>query len=205
MRLKTLDFMVVALDKSPETIQAARQLGLDAVLSDFIDYDATSFEVILFTHSLHHIHPLSKALDHAYALLKPSGLLIAEEFAVEIADRETTRWNYEIQSLLEAAELLTPEENQHSWPDDPLERWKAEHAETPPLHSGDTMLREIRSRFEPIQILEAPYLWRYIYGRLEKDTKGYRLGKQVLDLEQKRIHDGAIRPVGLRIVVRRAK
>jgi 2-polyprenyl-3-methyl-5-hydroxy-6-metoxy-1,4-benzoquinol methylase len=193
---------VTALDRSAEAVRIARGRGLKAVESDFFDYREGTFDVVLFTRSLHHLEMPARALDHARSLLEPRGLVIAEEFAIEHMDRDTARWFFELRSLLEAAAMLPPEESTELAASNPLERWYALHAAEQPLHSGEDMLLAMGSRLEMIDHRRVPYLYRSICDRIEQSDRGIRVGQWVLELESLRISERTLRPVGLRMTAR---
>jgi 2-polyprenyl-3-methyl-5-hydroxy-6-metoxy-1,4-benzoquinol methylase len=49
---------VIALDSDAAVIEQARQLGIDARVAVWPDFEEASFDAILFTRSLHHITDL---------------------------------------------------------------------------------------------------------------------------------------------------
>ncbi len=59
-------------------VHARDHLGLDVRAGDFLQLDLPSspFEAIIFWHSLEHFADPMRALDRAYGLLKPGGLLV---------------------------------------------------------------------------------------------------------------------------------
>src|SRR5207247_2535935 len=70
------------------------------------DFDQGQFDAVLFTRSLHHIHPLDEAVRHAADCLANGGRIIVEDFAYECADEQTLRWFKSAIHLLEAASAL---------------------------------------------------------------------------------------------------
>lgn len=194
---------VTALDKSAEMVQAARRKGLRAVEGDFLLYHDSPFEVLIFSRSLHHIHPLDEALDRARALLAPGGLALFEEFAHDLVDRPTARWLYDTASLLEAAGLLQAREWDCPQVADPLERWREEKHFDPPLHTGAAMQAGIRARFEWIEGAEAPYLYRHLVDRLVPGERGPVVARRLLPIESRLIAERVIRAIGVRMAARR--
>src|SRR5205814_6869679 len=97
---------VVAIDSDHDSVVAARQLGVDASVATWPDFDDGNFYAILFTRSLHHIHPLDQALRRAVDSLANGGRIIVEDFAYESADEQTLRWFTSAIHLLEAASAL---------------------------------------------------------------------------------------------------
>src|SRR2546421_12850364 len=82
-RLLDAGYALTAIDGAPEAIEKARARGVPAVESDFLAYQGGPFDALLFTRSLHHIHPLAAAAEHAARLLAPGGALGLDEFALE--------------------------------------------------------------------------------------------------------------------------
>ncbi len=203
-RLQARGFHVTALDRSAEDVAAARARGVHAIEADFLSYQGEPFDAILFARSLHHLEALAKVMHRVHALLTADGLLVAEEFAVERADRDTARWFYELRSLLEAAGLMPPDA-EGAMAANPLERWYAEHEKEHPLHAGEDMLMAIASRFEIARHEEAPYLYRYVCDRIETSVRGLRVAHWVLELESLRIAERSLRATGLRVVARKGR
>ncbi len=198
-RLLDLGFSVAAVDRDPDAVRAARDRGVPAVEADFLTFRGGPFDAVLFTRSLHHIHPLELALDRAHALLAPGGTLLAEEFAVDQIDRDTARWYYDAQALLEAFDLLKPDPDAPVGVTDPVERWRVEHVHEPPLHGGRAMLAAIRDRFKVASASDAPYLYRYLCARLR--DPGF--APRIFELERRRVDASAVRALGLRLVAGR--
>jgi SAM-dependent methyltransferase len=204
-RLRSSGHRVVALDRAPSA--AAEDSGEDAVIvKDFLEYEDPSqdvdgpFDALLFTRSLHHVHPLTEALQRAWSLLRPGGLLIADEFACERMDHPTAEWLYHLRAVLEACGCLCPE---GAAPGGPLERWRAQHYHEPPLNEGDAMSREIRERFATVSERPVAYLYRYAYRWLETEPLASRVALQVLEMEAGLLRRRAIRALGLQVVARK--
>jgi len=203
--LHALGFAVKALDTEEEAVLLTRARGVDAVRADFVAFeDLRPFDVVLFSRSLHHLHPLDAALDHARSLLRPGGLLVLEEFSVESADLAAAVFYYDTLAVLEAAGIVGTD------PDDdalrglpPLERWAEEHRHDPPLHGGDAMRRSVEARFRITRDEKAPYLYRTACARAGETAAALRAVEALLDLERVRVEQNAIGGVGLRIVATR--
>src|SRR5438046_659506 len=130
-------FEVSALDRDvrPELQGAASQNPkLHVVQEDFLNFRVDDpknrFDAVLFARSLHHISPLHDALERALEVLRPGGVLLAEEFSLEAPDRETATFYYEALDLLSAAGFM---KSHGSSADEPLDRWQKDHEEDPPL------------------------------------------------------------------------
>jgi SAM-dependent methyltransferase len=97
---------VIAIDSDRDSVAAARRLGVDARVATWPDFDEGHFDAVLFTRSLHHIHPLDESVRHAAASLVEGGLIIVEDFAYESTDEKTLHWFSSAIRLLEATGLL---------------------------------------------------------------------------------------------------
>jgi SAM-dependent methyltransferase len=173
--------------------------GVRWVEADLLAFEDEPFDSVLFTRSLHHIHPLDRALDRAVHLLRPGGLLLVDEFDREAPDLGTARWYYEAQDLLVAAGLYDADHIHGEPEDDPGERWYAEHDHSPPLHTGGEMLAAISDRFTRLDTQRGPYLYRSIAARLEASQRGVKTASQLYGAETRRLQSAALVAVGLRI------
>jgi SAM-dependent methyltransferase len=202
VRLQSLGYAVTALDLAPEAIGHARAAGLDAVEADFLAYDAEPVDVVLFSRSLHHIHPLERAVARAAALTRPGGLVVGEEFARERIDAETAAWQADVEALLGEVGLLP--EIEGSPADDPLARWREHHSRhDPPLATGADMLAAIGWRFDLLHVDErVPYHYRYAADRLPDTGLGVRLARLLLEVERRRLSESSRPWAGLRFVAR---
>jgi SAM-dependent methyltransferase len=196
-------FAVTALDRSLAHLEARDTANVTFVERDFLEYEAEPFEAILFVASLHHIPDLDRAILRAHQLLLPGGLLLAEEFSVEAPDVHTARWYYEVQELLALGGLSSPQHHQHvhdSSAQSPQARWRDEHVETPPLHSGEAMAMAVKKRFSHLETTPGPFLYRHMCHGVEATAHGGRLAQYIFDAEKKRIAEGTLKPVGLRLL-----
>jgi SAM-dependent methyltransferase len=229
-RLGASGFHVTALDvQLPDPSPSP---GVAFVERDFLYFDAPPFDAIVFTASLHHISPLAAAIDRAYRLLVPGGLLVADDFDLEAPNVETLRWYYDIQDLLAAAELFSHEHvdphpgaphgsphaahhgshhgSPHAAPPtgapdgDVVQRWRAAHTHDPPLHTGVQMRRAIAERFDLHDVHGAAYLYRYITKHLPQDARGLAVAQHMYMSERRGIAEGTLTAVGLGIVAVRS-
>ncbi len=175
--------------------------GVQWVRSDFLDFDDRPFDAVLFTCSLHHIHPLDAAMERAARLVAPGGLLVLDEFDRLATDFVTARWYYEVQEVLAAAGLYSPD-HPRGVDADAAETWRAEHDHDPPLHTGDQMLAAVDRRFAGLEIQRGPYLYRTIAHRLEASEHCGEVARNVRDDEAQQVAAGELRAVGLRVVAR---
>jgi len=196
-------FEVTALDVALASPAPGPAPGVSWVEIDFLAFEAEPFEAILFTRSLHHIHPLEQAVDRARRLLRPGGALLIDDFDRDAPDAETARWYYEVKELLAAAELYPRDRIDGGADDDPLARWRAEHEHEhePPLHTGAEMIAVVADRFTDLMTSRGPYLYRSIAGGLPADSSGLALTNQLYAAENRRLRAAALVAVGLRIAV----
>ena len=191
-------YAVTAIDADPAAVEAARRAGVAALLADVTGYDAAPFDAVVFSLSLHHMHPLERAAERASRLVAPGGRLVLDEFAWDWADQAAATWFYDTAELLAAAEVL---EGAEGWSGrDRLARWRASHAE----HTGgDAMLQAVSARLEATELRRGPYLARYLGGMLEASDRGRRVLAALQQTERERIADGTLPPTGFRLVARR--
>lgn len=201
--LEGLGHAVTAIDAHPDAVRAARANGVTAVRADILEYEDEPFDGVLFTRSLHHVHPLGRALDRARELTRPGGWLILEEFAHTRIDRTTARWFYDGLELLVAAGRLELPDRWHTPHRDPRERWKRWHTFDPPLHSDAAMQRAVASRFEIASTARVPYLYRYATERLERTPAGVKTGAWLHARETEHVDSGVLEPIGWRLEARR--
>lgn len=207
-RLMASGYTLTGLDVVPEAIATCRQRGVDAAEGDFLTWRDRNgpYDAVIFTRSLHHADSIQAAIERAFAMLKPKGFLIAEEFAVEKMDLDTARWFYELLSLLEAAGLLRPDPEHEAAASNQLDRWFEEHEENGgrPIHTGEDMMVAVGARFEIQRTESAPYLYRYVGERLTPTPHSARVANWVFEVESMRIAQMTLKPVGLRVCGRRA-
>ena len=205
-KLNDRGYLLTGLDLSAEAVADCRARGVHAIEGDFLTSRFPDlFDVLLFTRSLHHIDPPAKAAGHAYALLKPGGHIVAEEFAVERMDIDTARWFYELCSLLEAAGLMAPDPGRDPLAASPLDRWFRDHEMESPVSAGEDMLVALGTRFDLERVESSPYLFRYLCERIEAGDRGSRVARWLFELESLRIAEPTLRAVGLRVVGRKAR
>ena len=200
-RLGAAGLRVTALDRElPE--RSVMVSNVNFVEADFLRYEDTPFDAVVFTGSLHHIWPLPAAIERAYQLLVPSGLLVADDFDLDAPTVETLRWYYDVQELLAAAEIF-PLEHVDPPSNDLFHRWRLAHLHEPAIHSGVAMRRAVASRFDLRDVHGAAYLYRYITHHLPHDSRGVALAQYVYSTERRGITDGTFAAVGLGIVAAR--
>lgn len=193
-------YEVTGVDRDAEMVTATRARGVPALAADVLDVTGQTFDVLLFTRSLHHADDVDEILRHARSLLRPGGVIVIEEFAWERVDRTTAAFLYDRRRRLVRSGLLdaaTPA------PSDELDAWVAGHAT---LHQGSQMLAALGRVGTHLTCTGTSMLWRLVDGRGgtwrgEGAAVGEALEAMRIDEEQ-RIGSGAVTPVGLVPAVR---
>ncbi len=185
-QLHDLGHRVIAIDSSLEAIERAQRLGVDARHATFPDFEDEPFDVVLFTRSLHHMRPLAPALDQARRLLKPSGLLVVEDFAYSDRSAFTGDWFYLMLKLLESCNVLLTAEHAIGrdllTAGDGISLWR-EYAHR--INTGPEILQAVTERFKVLEVKLAPYLYRYASEMVADDEHGGQIIATLLDLEKR--------------------
>jgi len=198
--LAKLGHEVAAIDPLLERPDAAEASRVRWIHADFLYHaDDERYDVVLFTRALHHLESLETALERAAGVLRPGGLLIAEEFAFDRVNLPTARWFYDLRSVVSAAGLFE-EQEEGGEEGNPLGRWRREHTHEGPLHSGHAMLAAARERFELTLVEEAPYLYRYFCERIREGEAGHRVAARIFELERRLLRERDLAAAGLRFL-----
>ncbi len=199
-RLGAQGLQVTAIDLRLPDLSAAPNVTF--IERDFLRFAAEPFDAIVFTSSLHHIAPLDAAIDRAYRLLVPGGLLVADDFDLAAPNPVTLRWYYEVQDLLAAADVF-PRDHVDPPNSDVLLRWQAAHAHEPALATGLEMRMAVAERLDVGDVHGCAYLYRYITRHLPQDARGVAIAQHLYNTERRNIADGSFAAVGLGIVASR--
>ena len=103
--------------------------------------DEGPFDAALASLSLHHIHDLGVALDKVCSLLRAAAPFLVREFAWDLVDEPTARWDYARRG------------NEGG-----LAEWRDEHDD---LHGFDALRSALDSRFRERSFEWTPYLAEY--------------------------------------------
>ena len=184
---------VLALDSDATSISAAREAGVEARQATWpIDVGA-KFDAVLFTRSLHHIAPLDSAIDAAVAALKPNGVIVVEDFRIELDSRRTTAWFTGLMRLLAESGAFKRPGTLGAL----LEKLDfGEHRHE--LHSSTAVAASL-ARHGTVIREDAAYCFRYAETELDEP-----LTAMLLSYELALIEAGAIEPLGARFAVRLA-
>lgn len=193
-------FEVVALDVDPGMVALAQDLGVDARVAQWPESLDEQFDAVLFTRSLHHIHPLPESVAAAVGCLAPGGCVVVEDFAVEAVDQRTLAWFTGAIRLLRQSGLLPGDgellENLLRT-DGALAAWQEHHDHD--LHRAALMEAELRGALAEVTVEAAPYLFRYLGGALANAPGRDALVRALAEQEAKLIADGAIVALGWRL------
>jgi SAM-dependent methyltransferase len=205
-RLLKDGYAVVAVDSDPESVATARSLGVDARVATWPDFDEDLFDAVLFTRSLHHIHPLDESTRRAANSLADGGRVIVEDFAYESADEKTLRWFSSVVRLLEATGSLAAS-------DDFLERvlsktetlsaWRQNHENE--LHTAAEINAELEKTLGRVIREDAAYYFRYTASAITTSEKRNAILQAVAKQEESLSADGSIVALGRRFVAARGR
>lgn len=204
-------YQVVGLEPNPESAGQAAARGVDVRSEALADHrPAEPYEVILFTRSLHHIAELDAALDHALGILAPDGVLIAEEFARERADRAAAEFLFDTVAVLAAAGAAELPADEAGEPDDPVLRWHhhfhGHHDDYPaPEHDVADILRALDRHGCAVRTSTMPAVWRMVAHLLTDTPAATTIATTVRDLERRRVADGTLPPLGTLLIAHRTR
>jgi SAM-dependent methyltransferase len=151
--LSTNGYDVVAVDPDAPEGAIFRRTTLEA-----LDEEGR-FDGALAALALHHVDDLDAALDKLHSLLHPGAPLVVREFAWDLVDEATARWDY---GRLGRTGGLTG--------------WRAEHEH---LHTFDEMRAALDARFRERSFEWAPYLSEYkpAEGHADEELRLIRSGE----------------------------
>ena len=196
-------FSVAAIDSDGDSVAAARRLGVDARIAKWPDFADGQFDAILFTRSLHHIHPLAESIKHAAKRLVKGGLMIVEDFAYEAADEKTLHWFASALRLFEATGLLSTDESLKKLlsATQSLKAWRENYE--PELHAAAEIDVQLEKVFGPVLRENAAYYFRYVASVISATEKRDAILQAFAEQEGTLAADGSIVAVGRRFVARR--
>ena len=200
-RLSKDGYSVIAIDTDRDSVAAALRLNVNARVATWPNFDQGQFDAVLFTRSLHHIHPIDESLRHAADSLANGGRIIVEDFAYESADEKTLRWFRSAIRLLEATGSLVMSEEflgKVLSKTETLNTWRENHERE--LHKAveiDAQLEKILGR---VIKENAAYYFRYIAGAIAPSEKRDAILRAFADQEETMAADGSIVPLGRRFV-----
>ena len=197
---------LIAIDNDADSIAAARGLGVDARIAPWPDFEDGLFDAVLFTRSLHHMHPLEKTVQRAADTLVIGGRLIVEDFAYETADEKTLQWFADVIDQLDGADLLVKGDDFLSTlrsRNETLKIWRENHESG--LHTAANVFAEIRRVFGETQCEEAAYYFRYLSRVIVPTADRDKVLQDLAEEETELIARGTILALGRRFVAERWK
>ena len=197
---------LIAIDNDADFIAAARGLGVDARIAAWPDFEGGLFDAVLFTRSLHHMHPLDKAVQRAADTLVIGGRLIVEDFAYETADEKTLQWFADVIDQLDGADLLVKGDDFLSTlrsRNETLKIWRENHESG--LHTAANVFAEIRRVFGETRCEEAAYYFRYLSRAIVPTADRDKVLQDLAEQETELIARGTILALGRRFVAERWK
>ncbi|HEY7001045.1 MAG TPA: methyltransferase domain-containing protein [Candidatus Udaeobacter sp.] len=196
---------VVAIDIDPESVAAAQRLGVDSRVARWPDFNDGCFDAVLFTRSLHHIHPLDLAVRHAAGTLQDRGTIIVEDFAYESADEKTLRWFVSAVHLLEATGLLPADDFLKTVLSKTatLKAWRQNHKNE--LHTAAEINAQLEKTGRPVIKEDAACYFRYVAGAITRREKSDAILQAFAKQEQMLSGQGAITALGRRFVIAPAR
>jgi SAM-dependent methyltransferase len=205
-RLSRDGHVVLAIDSDPESVAAARRLGLDARVAKWPVLEDGYFDAVLFTRSLHHIHPLDQSIRHAADTLREGGHIIVEDFAYESADEKTLRWFASAVRLLEATQSLAASDEFLRTVLSKIETvkaWQQNHENE--LHTAVEINAQLEKTFGRVIREDAAYYFRYTADAITTTEKRNAIVQAFAKQEETLAADGSIVALGRRFVAPRAK
>jgi len=205
-RLSQDGYSVIAIDSDRDVIVSARRLGLDTRVATWPDFDEGNFDAVLFTRSLHHIHPLDGSVKHAADCLAEGGHIIVEDFAHESVDEKTLDWfGSSIRRLKTAGLLVEGDEflNKVLSKTETLNAWRQNHE--PELHTAGQIRAQLEKLFGDVVNEEAPYYFRYLAGAIVPTENRDAIVQALAGEEAALTRDGSIIALGRRFVAARPR
>jgi SAM-dependent methyltransferase len=198
LRLSESGYLVTAIDESDSAVEACRKIGVPAEEIDFLQFESEEpFDVILFSKSFHHVHPLADAITKVLSLLKPDGLLLLEDFAAEALDEPTGAWFYGLKSVLaanNAKDACGPKLEEGKIPSDPVASWKEHHFSKHSVTPYEEIREALWSKFRLVDEQQVPYLYRYFLDEVSEVQARAIMEWETLLCKQKQI-----RTIGIRV------
>jgi SAM-dependent methyltransferase len=199
-------YAVVAIDSDPDSIAAAQRVGVDARRATWPHFNDGRFDAVLFTRSLHHIHPLDESVERAAESLAEGGRIIVEDFAYESADEKTLRWFNSAIRLLEATGLLIPQARDEFLQKillktETLNAWQQNHEHD--LHTAAEIGAQLEKMFSRVLKENAAYYFRYIAGAIAPGEKRDAILQAFAEQEETLAAGGSVVSLGRRFIVGR--
>lgn len=200
--LSKLGYHPIGVDADPELITEAQRRGVRAIGARWPEFNRAAVDAVTFTRSLHHINPLREAVARARALLKPTGLLLVEDFAFDEADETAIQWFLEVLRSEKATGLINPVSGEFVTDllssKDPEFIWhqRKDHE----VHSITAISRAIAEYFTVRERQSVPYLYRYLVPVLKETSAAADFVQEVFQEETRLGEQGNLVLIGRRMV-----
>jgi SAM-dependent methyltransferase len=194
-------YSVVAIDMDRDSIAAAEQLGVDARVARWPDFEDGHFDAVLFTRSLHHIHPLDESIRHLTDSLTEAGRVIVEDFAYESVDEKTLRWFARAIRLLESTESLTVNCDllkKVLSKTKTLKAWRQNHENE--LHTATEIKAQLEKTLGRVVSENAAYYFRYVANAIPATDKRDAILRAFANEEETLYRNNSIVVLGRRFV-----
>jgi len=193
---------VIGVDASQEVVARAQERGVPAVWATWPEFECDAVDTVAFTRSLHHIAPISGAIQKARQLLTKKGVLLVEDFSVYEADQTTINWLLETLRAPAGRALIQPVSGAFVTDllaaDDAVVVWRKSHDHD--LHTIAAMTQAIAEEFIVRETCAVPYLYRYIVAVLPETPQATEFLQGVFEEEARLGGTGDIVLIGRRIV-----
>jgi ubiquinone/menaquinone biosynthesis C-methylase UbiE len=202
LELLNRGYQLIGVDSDQEVIARAQERGVSAVQASWPEFKSAPLDAVVFTRSLHHIAQLRRAIRTARDVLRPTGILLVEDFAFDAADKATISWFLEVlgSQTAEAIIARVPGEfvTDLLGSKDPFAVWHQSHDHQ--LHTTAAMTQAIAEYFIIQETEQVPYLYRYVVPVLPETPQATAFVEEVVREEARLGERGAIVLVGRRIV-----
>ncbi|RCH86016.1 hypothetical protein CU098_008727 [Rhizopus stolonifer] len=184
------------------------------------------FDVVLFTKSLHHCHPIEKALQNASNLLNEDGVFVAEEIYTDPATFEHVDWFFDRLDLLRAGGHLIPLQerlenaghtkkmlskflnvnlsNSERWFRPIKENMGKFHRDDPEgITPATELFKQIEQHFgkENVEYIKAAQLYHFVvFAGLTDNETNQEVLKEFIKQENRAIQQSGLPPLGIYII-----
>lgn len=202
VELQNRGYQILGVDSDEEAITQARGRGVPVVQASWTAFASAPVDAVVFTRSLHHIHPLQEAVGKAGELLKPTGTLLVEDFAFDGVDTVTIGWFLKVLGSRTARRLIAPVPDEFVTKllaaGNPVTEWDQSHDHE--LHTIAAMTQAIAERFSIKEAQSVPYLYRYLVPVLPETPEAAVFVEKIFREETRLGERGELTLIGRRIV-----
>ena len=202
LQLLNRGYRVIGIDSDEEIIAQARERGSPVVQASWPAFKSDPVDAVVFTRSLHHIHPLQDAIAKSREVLQPAGTLLVEDFAFDEVDPVTIKWFLKVLGSPKGRSLIAPVPGEFVTmlmaSGDPVAEWYQSHDHE--LHTAAAMTQAIAESFTIRDTRSVPYLYRYLVPVLPEALEAVAFIEEMFREEARLGEFGEINLIGRRIV-----